>query len=78
MGHLVNQPHERERWIAEVAPNAARRLFGGDDSTIRIAWSLMLDDYKTAVWRLLNREQRQIVRKALDGAVPSDIEKVPA
>lgn len=70
---------DRPKWLADAAPHCARRILQGNDESIRFAWSHMADDYKAAVWRLLDRAGRKVVRAALDGAgAPADLTQVPA
>lgn len=56
---------DRAAWIAYVAERAGQRVLAGGPESIRFAWSVMDVDYKRAVWRRLDAQQRETIRAAL-------------
>ena len=71
---------DRPAWIAAAAPRAARAIATYGDDTARTFWPLIGQDYKAAIWRLLDRPARMALRKALDGAKAAEFppDQVPA
>lgn len=55
----------RRAWLALVAPRMAARITDAEtgDAVISLAWGLMQDDYKAAVWALLDEPTRERVRR---------------
>lgn len=56
-------------WCAYVAQHAGQTFLKGGPEAIRAAWSVMTDDYKAAVRKTLNPEERAVFRAALDQRV---------
>lgn len=53
---------DRAGWFNYVAEAMAKKLAAGGAESIRIAWPLMSDDYKKAIWPHFNEETRELVR----------------
>jgi hypothetical protein len=55
---------DRSAWIAIAAPRLAKRIADMTDSQLNHAWDMTGEDYKRAVWALLDATQQARVRDA--------------
>ncbi len=60
------------RWVAYVAPTAARKLAAAGADAFRAAWPLMSREYQRAVWRALPEHAQAAFRAALDQGSQSE------
>ena len=53
---------DRAAWYAYVAEAMAKKLTAGGAESIRVAWPLMTETYKRAIWPYFDKETRELVQ----------------